>query len=139
MEKKILVEYVRRPGATGHVSPEFSNAIMKTFKGRKASTDIERLVKSYINNQKIGILVAVPSLDSNKVRISYAQWNQGLDSYDKDLMVGVALDRLDRFDSKPDTFLPKLPFEIANKLPRFMARCRRYYKDAKFPAWTEKF
>jgi len=138
MGKKMLVEYVRRPEAV-HCSTEFINAIMKTFHGRKAKTDVEKLVKSYIQNQKVGVLMAVPSEDGTFVGITYAQWNTEMDFYDKEVMEEVAVQRLGKYLNKDENFVPKVPFEVARKLPAFMERCRRYYKDVKFPKWTESY
>jgi len=136
--KRMLVEYVRRPGAV-HCSSEFINAVMKTFHGRKAKTDVEKLVKSFIQNQKVGVLIAVPSIDDSFVGITFAQWNQDMDTYDKEVMVDVALERLTKYLTKDENFMPKIPFEVARKLPAFMERCRRYYKGATFPKWTENY
>jgi hypothetical protein len=138
MTKKMLVEYIKRPAAV-HCTTEFANAVMKEFGGRKAKTPVELLVKSYIQNLKLGVLVAMPNDDDNYVHISYAKWNWDLDDYDKHVMMDVAVERMVKFSLKPDTFSPKVPFEVARRLPAFMARCRRYYKDCTFPKWTDKY
>jgi hypothetical protein len=139
---KILTQYVRRPvGPLFHdydARHKFVKAVMKEFHGKKAVTPVEKLVKSFINNQKIGVIMAIPG-DDDKVYVTYAKWNEGSDVYDKEFMKAVALDRAERFAEKPEDFEPKVPFDIAEKLPVFMARARRYFKDAKFPRWTEAY
>jgi hypothetical protein len=136
---KSLVEYVRRP-----VGPlfndfdnrnKFVNAVMKEFKGKKAVTPVEKLVKSYINNQKVGVIMAIPEADGF-VNVTYAQWDDRHDVYDKATMVEIAIERGERFLGKPADFVPKVPYEIAAKLPAFMHRAKRYFKTARFPVWT---
>jgi hypothetical protein len=112
---------------------------MKEFRGAKAKTPVEKLVKSYINNQKVGVLMAIPD-GNGSINITYAQWDARLDVYDKGMMIDVALERADRFARKitaDDNWAPKrVPFEIAEALPAFMERARHYYKGATFPGWT---
>lgn len=145
---KTLVSYVRRPcGPLFHDYDnrnKFVNAVMKEFKGAKAVTPVEKLVKSYINNQKVGVIMALPEengagFPTGRVNITYAQWDNSKDVYDKNLMMIVALDRAERFADKPDNFVPKVPHDIAAALPAFIARAKRYYKDGEFPKWTDQF
>jgi hypothetical protein len=139
---KTLVSYVRRPcGPLFHDYDnrnKFVNAVMKEFKGAKAKTPVEKLVKSYINNQKVGVIMAIPE-DTGQVNITYAQWDDGKDVYDKGMMLAIAMERAERFADKPDSFVPKVPFDIAEALPAFMARAKRYYKDGEFPKWTDQY
>lgn len=140
---KTLVSYVRRPIGPFHHDFEkrnqFALAVMKEFKGRKAQTPVEKLVKSYINNQKVGVLMAIPD-ENGFVNITYAQWDNRMDLYDKGMMLDVAFERADRFTKRlaaDDNWRPtQVPFEIAAALPTFMERARHYYKGATFPGWT---
>lgn len=155
MEGKVLVEYVRRP-VYGQVSKRVIDEVKHLLTGEftDVKTDvpvaevdpwrvkeIENLFKSTINNQKVGVMLAC--VVDGKVVVSYSQWNQWEDDeYDYYTMMDVAIDRGARFAEKieknPD-FTPRVPYLIAEKLPRFLERCRRYFKDAEMPKWTEAY
>jgi len=153
--EKVLVEYVRRP-RYGQVSKKVMDEVMHVLTGNftDVKTDamepetptwrlneVNKIFKSTINNQKVGVMLA--TLIENNVVVTYSQWNQWEDEeYDYYAMMDVAIDRAARFWEKiqvnPD-FTPRVPYLIAEKLPRFLERCRRYFKDAKMPKWTENF
>ncbi len=150
----MLIEYVRRP-VYGQVSKKIMDEVMHVLTGQftDVKTDapepevspwrlgeVRKTLKSTINNQKVGMMLAY-ALDG-KVQVGYSQWNAWEDPYDKGMMFDVCLERLERFEDRleanPD-FTPKVPFEIAKRLPGFVGRCKRYFKDATLPRWAEKY
>jgi len=131
---KTLVEYIHQPADTRHMSKEFAKAVLGTFAGRKAKTEVEKFVKSAINNEKVGVLVAYP--EGDRVLVGYAQWNEYMDNYSKEQMIRIAHDRAQRWKNK-DVLKRNIPFKIEKALPGFLHRAKRYFKDKKFVNWVK--
>jgi hypothetical protein len=141
-EAKILVEYVRRP-EYGPVTKNIMEKVMSILpKDDDTTKEVDKIFRSTINNLKVGVMIAGLGPD-NKVLVGYSQWNRYADDYyDKDEMMSVAIERMivlaEKEEVKPG-FTPKVPYAIAERLPAFLERCRKYFKDAQMPKWTEKW
>ena len=133
---KDLIEYIRQPEDTRHISKEFAKQILTAFAGRKAKTEVEKLVRSAISNDKVGVMVAF--YEDGKVLIGYAQWNELMDDYDKYQMLRIAWDRA--FQWKDRTELKnQIPFKVEKALPGFLRRVKSYYKDKELVEWAKNY
>lgn len=87
-------------------------------------------------NRKVGILYA--NSDEKNVRISFSKCHTMYDEFDPELGFKIARDR----SVKTPENVPKkynIPFSVQDKLPKFIDRCSRYFKDKKMPKWTKKW
>lgn len=82
------------------------------------------MLKKYVrkNNQKVGMLVAVP-FDDGVVCIGWSKVNTKYDKFDREIAFSLAFTR-----AVLDTDLP-VPLSIESQYYKFVNRVARYYKD----------
>lgn len=88
-------------------------------------------------NRKVGILFAENNGEDKKVKIGYSKCHQKFDVFNKDIGFDIAKGRARKHS---DLLFDKyqVPFIVQRKLPKFIDRCQRYFKDKKLPKWTKK-
>lgn len=85
------------------------------------------------NRDKKGVLIAVKHND-NKVVIGWSLCSS-LDNFDKYFGQEIAYERgCKRFHD--DCHFEDVPPSITEQLDNFIDRCKKYFKDCSFPAWT---
>lgn len=97
--------------------------------------EIWEYVKDKKNN-KVGILYA--TADQKKVKIGYSKYHPKFDEFKKDIGFDIAKGKALKFPEELFTRY-NVPFIVQKKFPKFIERCRRYFKDKELPKWTKKF
>jgi len=72
-----------------------------------------------------------------KVTIGYSAWNRRVDSPNWCLGKKIALERAQKYAKLKE--YPDIPFSVMKKLPDFIFRCGRYFKNATFVDWVYCF
>lgn len=72
---------------------------------------------------KKGVMIAVPNLHEIRVDFGYSLCNLGLDNFDKEIGINLAIRRA--IIDRPI----KIPQSMEKAMNRFQTRCKKYYKQ----------
>lgn len=119
-----LSDYDHEPNLNRDIEPDYKVDDKQYFL-------IEYIRKN--NRDKKGVLIAVKH-DDNEVVIGWSLCSS-LDVFDKYFGQQIAYERgCKRFYD--ECHFEDIPPSINYQLDEFVDRCKRYFKDCKFPAWT---
>jgi len=85
--------------------------------------------------QKKGVLIGGKLENEDLICVGFSSCSPR-DQFDRDFGNEVAIERALRFCERTPK---KIPFSIQDKLPKFIHRCKRYFKSNNFPSWVKKY